>query len=241
MEITVRLFASLAETAGAREVRLPDIPRSATVGDLAEAVFGRYPALSELRESVIYAVNSEYVRPDHPVRAGDEVALIPPVSGGASGRDADALYRISAEPLDIQALHDLVRADSSGAVSLFVGVVRASNQGRDVAYLEYDTYPAMGTKIMAQIGDEVRARWPITAIAMHHRIGRLEIGEASVAIAVAAAHRAEAIAGCHYAIDRLKAMVPIWKKEVWTDGAHWIEGSLTPRDEAAPSPEPAQS
>ena len=105
--------------------------------------------------------------------------------------------------------------------------------------LEYDAYPAMATKVMRQIASEAQERWNIHEIAMHHRIGRLAIGEASVAVAVSAPHRGDAIAACQYGIDRLKAIVPIWKKEVWTDGAHWVEGSLAPRDEAASSPEPS--
>ena len=113
------------------------------------------------------------------------------------------------------------------------------NQGRDVDHLEYDAYPAMATKVMRQIASEAQERWNIHEIAMHHRIGRLAIGEASVAVAVSAPHRGDAIAACQYGIDRLKAIVPIWKKEVWTNGAHWVEGSLAPRDEAAPGPEPS--
>ena len=106
-----------------------------------------------------------------------------------------------------------------------------NNLGRDVGYLEYDAYPAMATKIMRRIADEIRERWDVLDIAMHHRIGRLEIGEASVAVAVASAHRGEGIEACHYGINRLKAIVPIWKKEVWSDGEEWIEGSLTPAAE----------
>ena len=128
-------------------------------------------------------------------------------------------------------LHNLVLSPEAGAVSLFVGVVRNNNLGRDVDFLEYDAYPAMATKVMRQIADEIRDRWDVLDIAMHHRIGRLEIGEASVAVAVASAHRAEGIEACHYGIDRLKAIVPIWKKEVWADGEEWIEGSLTPAAE----------
>ena len=127
----------------------------------------------------------------------------------------------------------------AGAVSLFVGVVRNNNLGRDVDHLEYDAYPAMAGKVMQQIAEEVRRRWDVTEVAMHHRTGRLEIGEASVAIAVSSPHRAQSIEACHYAIDRLKQIVPIWKKEVWSDGEHWIEGSVTPAAEAKPAPESA--
>ncbi len=176
----------------------------------------------------MFAVNAEYVSPDHPVCLADEVALIPPVSGGATD---DPLFKITRAELDPSELHGLVLSNQAGAVSLFLGVVRNNNLGREVDYLEYDAYPAMATKVMRQIAGEIRQRWDVLEIAMHHRIGRLEIGEASVAVAVASAHRSEGIEACHYGIDRLKAIVPIWKKEVWADGEEWIEGSLTPAAE----------
>ncbi len=235
MTITVQLFASLAESAGARRIELP-LDATTTAGRLTCAVIERYPALASMRDSVIVAVNAEYVSADFPIRAGDEVALIPPVSGGAPGPDIDgdedAYFRITDAPLDVAAMHDLVLRPEAGAVSVFSGVVRNNNLGREVDYLEYEAYPAMACKIMRQIADEVRARWEVCAVAMHHRRGRLEIGEASVLIAVSSPHRREGIEACHYAIDRLKAIVPVWKKEVWADGEHWIEGSLTPQGEA---------
>ena len=243
MTFTVQLFASLAEAAGARQVEVAVAGDATTAAVVAAAVFDRYPALAGMRESVIVAVNAEYVSPDFPVREGDEVALIPPVSGGAAstgvGSDAgdEAYFRISDEPLDVAALHELVLRPEAGAVSMFSGVVRNNNLGRQVDYLEYDVYPAMATKIMRQIAEEVRERWEVCAVALHHRRGRLRIGEASVLIAVSSPHRKEGIEACHYAIDRLKQIVPIWKKEVWSDGEHWIEGSLAPQAEARGAPE----
>ena len=244
MNIQVHLFASLAEVAGKRTVELRDLPEPATAKQVAEAVFQHYPKLSPMRGAVLYAVNAEYVRPDYPVRPHDDVALIPPVSGGADvdgGGPDSAYFRITSDPLDLQALHDLVLRSTAGAVSHFVGVVRDNNLGRSVNHLVYDAYPTMATKMMRQIADEIRARWEIDAVAIHHRTGRLEIGEPSVAIAVSAPHRADSIAACHHGIDRLKQIVPIWKKEVWSDGEHWIEGSLTPQEEAKPTPNPAES
>ncbi len=232
MGITVHLFASLAETAGTRHVQIEDVAVPTTAGLLGEAVLRRFPALRGMAGSIIYAVNAEYVSADYPVQSGDEVALIPPVSGGA----APPAFLVTPDPLDLETLFRLVLRASSGAVAHFVGVVRDNNLGRRVAYLEYDAYPAMATKLLQQIEAEVRERWEIDAIAMHHRTGRLEIGEASVAIAVSAPHRGEAIEACHYAIDRLKQIVPVWKKEVWVDGAHWVEGSLTPQAEALQRP-----
>jgi molybdopterin synthase catalytic subunit len=135
------------------------------------------------------------------------------------------ICEITNEPIDAAALVEAVRTDEAGAVAVFYGVVRNHNRGRRVLYLEYDAYPPMAEKKMREIAAEVRQRWPVTGIAMRHRIGRLEIGEASVVIAVASAHRADAIAACHYAIDRLKEIVPIWKKEVFEGGEEWLEGT----------------
>jgi molybdopterin synthase catalytic subunit len=227
MRLTVQLFANLAETCGARQVELDGLPQPLTASLVMDAFVDRFPQLDGMRDSIMFAVNAEYVPADHPVMPCDEVALIPPVSGGS----ADAFFKITRDVLDPTELHDLVLSPQAGAVSLFVGVVRDNNLGRDVNYLEYDAYPAMATRVMRQIAAEIRERWDVLDIAMHHRIGRLEIGEASVAVAVASAHRTEGIEACHYGIDRLKAIVPIWKKEVWTDGEEWIEGSLTPAAE----------
>ena len=199
----------------------------------------RFPQLAPMRDSIMFAVNAEYVASDHPIGAADEIALIPPVSGGADAPDErdDPYFRITADVLDPTALHELVLRPQAGAVSLFLGVVRDNNLGRDVDYLEYDAYPAMAVKIMRQIAAEIRERWEVEAIAMQHRVGRLQIGEASVAVAVSSAHRGEGIEACHYGIDRLKAIVPIWKKEVWADGEAWIEGSLQPAAELSEADE----
>jgi molybdopterin synthase catalytic subunit len=149
------------------------------------------------------------------------------------------MFRITAEPLDALALMEAVRCDAAGAVALFAGVVRNENLNRRVEYLEYDAYPPMAERKMAAIADEVRRRWPVTGIAMAHRTGRLEIGEASVIIAVSSPHRADAIEACHYAIDQLKATVPIWKKEVFEGGEEWLEG--TPVGDGQPAAGSRQS
>ena len=142
------------------------------------------------------------------------------------------MFEITRERLDAQEIADLVGRGEAGGIAVFISVVRNNNLGRDVGYLVYDAYPELATRQMRAIAAEVRARWPIEEIAMRHRIGRLNIGEASVAIAVSSAHRKEAIEACHYAIDRLKESVPIWKKEVWSNGEEWIEGHLVPAPEA---------
>jgi molybdopterin synthase catalytic subunit len=134
------------------------------------------------------------------------------------------LFEVTEEPLDTQRLIDNVRKDESGAVAVFLGVVRDNNQGRRVLFLEYDAYPEMATKVMRQIAEETMERWPLSDVAMQHRTGRLEIGETSLLIAVSSPHRKEAFEACHHLVDRFKEVVPIWKKETWEGGEVWIEG-----------------
>ena len=136
------------------------------------------------------------------------------------------MFAITHDVLDPAPLVAAVRRDESGAVALFYGVVRNENQGRNVQYLEYDVYPEMAVKKMREVADEVRAKYPITDIGVLHRVGRLEIGETSLLVAVSSAHRVAAFEACHFAVDRIKQVVPIWKKEVWDDGEEWIEGHM---------------
>jgi len=136
------------------------------------------------------------------------------------------MFEVTREPLDPAPLVAAVRRDESGAVALFYGVVRNENEGREVRYLEYDAYAEMAVKKMKEVAEEVRARWPVTGVGVLHRIGRLEIGETSLLVAVSSGHRKEAFEACHYAVDRIKEIVPIWKKEVWEDGEEWVEGHV---------------
>ena len=136
------------------------------------------------------------------------------------------MFAITHEVLDPAPLVEAVRRDESGAVALFYGVVRNENMGRNVQYLEYDAYPEMAIKKMREVAEEVRAKDPITGIGVLHRIGRLQIGETSLLVAVSSAHRVAAFEACHFAVDRIKQVVPIWKKEVWDDGEEWIEGHV---------------
>jgi molybdopterin synthase catalytic subunit len=132
------------------------------------------------------------------------------------------MYRVVDGPIDELALENEVRTDADGAVIIFRGVARRQSRGREVVHLEYEAYPEMAEKVMAQIGDEIKSRWPVSSVAIVHRTGVLQIGQASVVIAVSAPHRGEAFDAAQYAIDRLKQIVPIWKKEVWSDGSQWI-------------------
>ena len=221
MKVQVRLFAGLHDLLGQRQITL-ELADGATVSDLREQLGRQYPVVFPFLSTLVCAVDEEFVPLDHSLREGDDVALIPPVSGGSS---ADGVFRITSEPLDPQGLVEAVRKDESGAVVLFFGVARNQSEGRRVRALEYDAYPAMAEKKLREVGDEVRARWPVTGIGVLHRTGRLAIGETSMLVAVSAAHREEAFEACHYAVDRIKQVVPIWKKEIWEDGGGaWVAG-----------------
>lgn len=219
MKVQVRLFASYREAAGRDRVEL-ELPEGGTVEAAWAAVVERYPALSPYRPHTLFAVGQDYVDPQHPLRSGDEVCLFPPVSGGAGGPD---LCRLTTEPLSEAAATAAVAHPEAGGLVVFSGVVRNETGGRRVKFLEYEAYQPMAEAKMREIGVAIHARWPgVKAVAMVHRVGRLEIGEASVIIAVSAAHRAEAFEACRYAIDRLKETVPVWKKEHFEDGEVWV-------------------
>jgi MoaE-MoaD fusion protein len=180
----------------------------------------RFPRLAEMSRSLLVAVNQDISEPSRTLRDGDEVAFLPPVSGGSS----EDLYRITREPVPTQELARQLKAPEDGALVVFEGVVRNHSQGRKTLYLEYEAYEAMAIRKMREVGETARQKFPIDRIVMVHRVGRVEIGDTSVAILVTSAHRRAAFEACHYAIDELKRTVPIWKKEYFEDGAVWAEG-----------------
>jgi len=205
MAVTVRLFAGLRERAGWSRREL----EAATVADVWPALgLGDEPA------GLLYAVNREYAERERELRDGDEVALIPPLSGGA--------FRVTEEPLSLEAVAAEVADERAGAVATFTGTVRRQSRGREVELLEYEAYAEMAEDVMAKLAADLQARHELCAVAIHHRVGRLEIGEASVVIAVSAPHRQAALAACKEAIDTLKETVPLWKKEVYEGGEEWI-------------------
>ena len=165
----------------------------------------------------MFAVNQEYVTEDHILTDGDEVAFIPPLAGGAD----DPRVTLSPHPIDMQVLVEQVMGPSRGGLVTFTGTVRDNFEGRPVIHLNYEAYDEMALREMSRLCDEIEAGWPGVAVAMAHRIGRLEIGDAAVHIAVAGGHRAESFTACRHAIDRLKERVPIFKKEVYEDDSVW--------------------
>lgn len=224
MEIRLRLFAGLRQVAGFKD-KTVSLPEGAVVADL----------LSELPQSIVgrtfyIAINEEYARRDSPLKDGDLVALLPPVSGGQEGK----LFEITEAPLSQDDILRRVSRPDCGGVVTFAGTVRGSTATDDgtrgTDFLDYEAYVPMAEKMMARIGDEVMERWPqVKAVSILHRIGRCEIEEPTVLIAVATPHRGDGcFEACRYAIERLKAIVPIWKKENWSDGEVWVEGPRQP-------------
>jgi molybdopterin synthase catalytic subunit len=225
MEIRIRYFASLREITGRSEEILILAP-GATVADVHVALQARYPRLQPIMERCLCAVNRGYVQPETVLQEGDEVVFIPPMGGGApSGeKHMEPLIQFTRDVLDRNALVAAVSHPSVGGIVVFEGVVRDNARGKQVRYLEYDVYEEMAREEIQKIIEEARKRWNVERIAIAHRFGRLEIGEASVIIVVACPHRAEAFDACRYLIDTLKTTVPIWKKEVATNGEEWVEG-----------------
>ncbi|HXG76016.1 MAG TPA: molybdenum cofactor biosynthesis protein MoaE [Gaiellaceae bacterium] len=208
MQVRVRLFAALRERAGAGSVEV-ELPEGATVGDVWAAL-----GLGEEPPGLLFARNRAYADRSAALAPGDEVALIPPVSGGG--------FRLSAEALSVDAALAEARTPEAGAVALFVGTTRSRSRGRDVRFLEYEAYEGMAEQVMEELAARLRERHGVLQVAIHHRVGRVEIGDLSVVIAVSAEHRAAALAACRDAIDELKVTVPLWKKEVYVGGEEWI-------------------
>ncbi len=205
MKVRVRLFAGLREQAGWSERKVD----ASTVGDVWPAL-----DLGDEPPGLLYAVNQEYAERSTDLSDGDEVAIIPPVSGGA--------FRLVEGPIDLAAVIAEVEDEQAGAVATFQGTVRRQSRGRQVIALEYEAYAGMAEKVMAEIADAVKERYDLRAVAIAHRTGRCEVGEVSVAIAVSAAHRQDALSACRDVIDELKERVPLWKKELYEGGEEWI-------------------
>ena len=229
MQIRLLFFATLKDIVGARQMQL-EVPAGSTVADVLTHLESSYPRIKDYRPVVLTAINEEYVDRGAQVRDGDEVAIFPPVSGGEVESDTLAisrpgeLYQITRDPIDAQKISRQFLRAEDGAICVFEGVVRNNSRGKRTLHLVYEAYDTMALKKLEEIGIFVRQAWDIGCIAMIHRLGRLDIGETSVAVVITSAHRRASFDACHYAIDKLKKVVPIWKKEFFEDGEVWIEG-----------------
>ena len=258
MQVKVLFFGRLKDLVGADEERV-ELPAGASVGDLAAHYRGRVERWSEFQPSLAVAVNQEYADEEARLNAGDEVAFLPPVSGGAESRPAEARDRVALTHAPIAAAEIVaaLKSPGDGAVVVFDGIVRDHSGGprsgderssrehglqpsqpaaagrRKTLYLDYEAYQPMALAALRVIIRELRARFDVDAVAIVHRLGRLEIGETSVLIAVSSAHRAAAFDACRHAIEQVKRTVPIWKKEYFADGAVWVEGQPLPSPLAA--------
>jgi molybdopterin converting factor subunit 1 len=229
MQVRLLFFATLKDIVGAKEMRM-ELPVGATVADVLARLESSYPRVKDYRPVVLTAVNEEYVDQNAYIHEGDELAIFPPVSGGEVAADVlmisrpGELYQVTRDPIDAQKISRELLRHEDGAICVFEGVVRNNSKGKRTLHLVYEGYETMALKKLEEIGVFVRQAWEIGCIAIVHRLGRLDIGETSVAVVVTSAHRRAAFDACHYAIDKLKKVVPIWKKEFFEDGEVWIEG-----------------
>ena len=238
MRVRVLFFGQLKDITGVTQEEA-ELSEGARVEDLFERYGRRFPKLAEFRSSIAASVNQEYSGWRAPLETGDEVAFLPPVSGGQQGMSQTVIegdvFQLVREPVRPQELLESLKAPEDGALVVFDGFVRNNFKGGKTLYLEYEAYEPMAYAKMRSIGAEIREKFLIHRVAMVHRLGRLEIGETSVWIAVSAAHRGAAFDACRYAIDTLKRAVPIWKKEFFAGGAVWAEGEV-PSQEAISAP-----
>jgi molybdopterin synthase catalytic subunit len=232
VQVRILYFATLRERAGVRQETL-ELPPSATLADLKSALAVHRPALAPHLGHAVIAVNHDFAQSDQALTDGDEVGIFPPVSGGAAG---PTVLRLTEETLDLNSILDEVIQPTTGAACVFTGVVRARTERadpHDTDHLEYEAYPAMAQGKLAQVAEEIRARWPaVEGIAIVHRLGRLDPGTPTILIACTAAHRDTGVFdAARYGIDRLKEIVPVWKKEIGPRGERWVEGTYHPAED----------
>jgi molybdopterin synthase catalytic subunit len=220
IKITALLFGQAREMAGSESVEL-ELDQPATVESAFAALKSSHPNLAAIERSLLFAINEQYALRSDALAETDRLAILPPVSGG-EGESGD-IFEITRDPIDIAGLRARLLGGESGAVVIFDGVARNNTKGRRTLYLEYEGYVPMSIRTLEQICREVHEKWPINRIGIIHRLGRIEISESSVVIVVTSPHRKVAFEACQYSIDRLKKIVPIWKKEYFEDGAVWVE------------------
>jgi len=218
MQVTVRFFALHRDIVGASQITR-EVEDGTTLGQLWAQLCAQYPALTPSTRSLLFARNQEYADQSTALHNGDEVAFIPPVSGG----ETVEAFVVTEQPLNEAPLRTLIQTTQDGAVVVFSGVARDNFGGRSTAHLEYEAYPEMAVPVLRQLGAEAQERFAIGRVAVHHRIGKLEIGETAVIVAVTAPHRQAAFEAAAYIMDRIKQVAPIWKREHWADGdAEWV-------------------
>ena len=221
MQVRLLFFATLKDIVGARQLQI-DLPAGSTIADLLTRLESSYPRFKDYRPVLLTAINEDYVDKNARINEGDEVAIFPPVSGGEAS--PNPMVVITRDPIDAQKVaRELLRGED-GAICVFEGVVRNNSKGKRTLHLVYEAYESMAFKKLEEIGQFVRQAWDIDRIALIHRLGHMDIGETSVAIIITSAHRRASFDACEYAIDRLKKVVPIWKKEFFEDGEVWVEG-----------------
>jgi molybdopterin synthase catalytic subunit len=217
MRVTLRHFALIRETLG-RQTEERTVEPGTSVSDIYDLLAAEHPRLAPLKASVMMMANQAYVPAEYAVKDGDEIVFIPPVSGGSEGR----LFRVTSDELDPRETERAVADPAAGAIVTFTGVVRDNGRGQSVSALDYEAYAPAAEKMLAQVADEIDEKWGLKRVAIIHRTGLLTVGEASVVISISSPHREAAFEACLYAIERLKEIVPIWKKEHYDDGAVWI-------------------
>jgi molybdopterin synthase catalytic subunit len=240
----VLLFGLLRDVTGFGEEAL-DVEPGQSLNGLFDSYVRRFPRLGELRTSILLARNQAFAEPGVPLSDGDEVAFLPPVSGGSypfsqviEDPDTGNFFALTRVPIDTQALSRRLLRGEDGAIDIFEGVVRNNTKGRPTMFLDYECYEAMAIRMMAGIGREIAVSHQIGRIGMVHRLGRMEIGETSVAIIVTAPHRRPAFDAALEGINRLKKTVPIWKKEYFADGEVWVDGEWDDSLVKRSSPQP---
>jgi len=233
MQIRVLFFGVLKDLVG-RSSETLELPEGARLQTVLSHYARQTPRFEAMLPSLALSVNQEYSGPDQALRGGDEVGLLPPVSGGSEGCGA-GVVRIVREPISTQAELDRLKLPQDGAAVIFEGVVRNHTKGRRTLYLDYEAYEAMALKQMEALAGQARSRFAVREVSLVHRLGRLEIGETSVLIVVASAHRGPAFEACRWIIDTLKKTIPIWKKEYFEDGSVWADGEPFPEEIARPA------
>jgi MoaE-MoaD fusion protein len=236
-QINVLFFATIRELAGTRQTSI-ELPEGASVGDAKALLVEKYPALKRAMDTTVVAVNREFAPDEDPIPPGAEIAIFPPVSGGSDGNEQETptIFSITEAEIDLNHLLSQITLPESGAACLFTGTVRGKTQRGDAhetSYLEYEAFQPMAEGKMRQVASEIRSRWPdVQGVAIVQRVGKLMPGTPTVLIACTAAHRDTGVfEAARYGIDRLKEIVPVWKKEVGPDGEAWVEGDYHPSPE----------